>query len=126
MQSVITLEVLGRLCHDAVNALKTVAGEEVLPNWDDLDQGWKESTFDSINFFLENPDAGDDALHVRWGNMKLAKGYIYGPVRNDDSSKGQLTHPLLVDFTQLPPVQRAKDGVIRGLVFSMRPYLVTE
>ena len=41
------------------------------------------------------------ASHAGWMSGKIAKGYIYGPVTNDDPSKGPLTNPLLVPFDEL-------------------------
>lgn len=41
------------------------------------------------------------ASHDGWREGKMAKGYVYGPVVNDDPAKGQLTHPLLVPYDEL-------------------------
>ena len=43
------------------------------------------------------------ASHKGWMEGKMAKGYVYGPAVNDDPSKGQLTHPLLVEYDELSP-----------------------
>lgn len=43
------------------------------------------------------------ASHKGWMEGKMAKGYVYGPVVNDDPTKGQLTHPLLVPYDELSP-----------------------
>lgn len=32
---------------------------------------------------------------------KIAQGYVYGPVTNDDPKKGQLTNPLLIPYDKL-------------------------
>lgn len=32
---------------------------------------------------------------------KLAQGYVYGPVTNDDPTNGQLTNPLLIPYDEL-------------------------
>jgi len=41
------------------------------------------------------------ASHEGWMAGKKAKGYVYGPVTNDDPSKGPLTTPLLVPYDEL-------------------------
>lgn len=41
------------------------------------------------------------ASHEGWMAGKLAQGYVYGPVTNDDSEKGQLTNPLLIPYDEL-------------------------
>lgn len=42
------------------------------------------------------------ASHEGWMAGKKAKGYTYGPVTNDDPSKGALTNPLMVPYDELP------------------------
>ena len=41
------------------------------------------------------------ASHEGWMSGKIAKGYTYGPVTNDDLEKGPLTNPLLVPYDEL-------------------------
>jgi hypothetical protein len=47
--------------------------------------------------------------HDRWMASKAALGYAYGPVRNDDASKGPLTHPDMVPWPELSPSSKQKD-----------------
>ena len=41
------------------------------------------------------------ASHEGWMAGKIAQGYTYGPVTNDDPEKGPLTNPLLVPYDEL-------------------------
>lgn len=41
------------------------------------------------------------ASHEGWMTGKIAQGYVYGPVTNDDPEKGQLTNPLLIPYDEL-------------------------
>lgn len=41
------------------------------------------------------------ASHEGWMEGKIAQGYTYGPVTNDDPEKGPLTNPLLVPYDEL-------------------------
>lgn len=41
------------------------------------------------------------ASHEGWMKGKMAKGYVYGTVTNDDPSAGPLTNPLLVPYDEL-------------------------
>lgn len=41
------------------------------------------------------------ASHEGWMAGKIAKGYTYGSVTNDDPEKGPLTNPLLVPYDEL-------------------------
>lgn len=42
------------------------------------------------------------ASHEGWIMGKKDKGYTYGPVTNDDPTKGALTNPLMVPYDELP------------------------
>lgn len=62
-----------------------------------------------------------ESVHDAWSRTKVANGYTYGVTRNDDASKGQLTHPLLVPFSLLNDVDKSYDEntartVLEGLV----------
>lgn len=41
------------------------------------------------------------ASHEGWMAGKIAQGYVYGPVTNDDPEKGQLTNPLIIPYDEL-------------------------
>jgi hypothetical protein len=50
--------------------------------------------------------------HVRWSGQRTAAGWRYGAVR-DDRNK---THPLLVEWDDLPEPEREKDrDAVRGI-----------
>ena len=42
-----------------------------------------------------------EACHQAWCQEKIAQGYKYGEIRNDDKEKGELTHPRLLDYAEL-------------------------
>lgn len=42
-----------------------------------------------------------EQIHDSWVRDKLAKGYTYGEVRNDDPTKGKLTHRDMLPFNIL-------------------------
>ena len=42
------------------------------------------------------------ASHAGWIKGKVAQGYVYGPITNDDPVVGPLTNPLIVPYDQLP------------------------
>ena len=41
------------------------------------------------------------ASHEGWMAGKIAKGYVYGPVTNDNPANGPLTNPLLIPYDEL-------------------------
>lgn len=54
---------------------------------------------------LRNPDATPEDNHICWMNSKINQGYRYG----DTLSVENKTHPSLVPFNELPPVEQRKD-----------------
>lgn len=48
---------------------------------------------------------------------KLTAGWVYGPEKQPDANPP--THPCLVPYADLPPVQRVKDGIFRSVVLAM-------
>jgi hypothetical protein len=43
---------------------------------------------------------------------KIAEGWVYGAVKDPEAK----THPCIMPFDDLPPEQRAKDYIFRGVV----------
>jgi hypothetical protein len=50
--------------------------------------------------------------HEGWLAEKRAAGWKYGPVKDPDRKE----HPCFVPYADLPPAQRAKDGVYLAVV----------
>jgi len=54
--------------------------------------------------------------HAAWLALKVAEGWIYGPVKDADAK----THPCCVPYSELPQAQRVKDFLFRAVVNAMR------
>ena len=106
------LEPVARVIHAAIRTWSTAHGQPDMPDWDAAPQWMKDSTFASIKFVLENPDADAGAQHVQWMEQRRAQGWSYGPVR-DEARK---THPMLVPFGQLPIMEQKKDDLVSAIV----------
>ena len=65
----------------------------------------EEALRDGVINQLENPDLTSEESHRNWSDMKRAQGWVYGPVKDFDKK----THPNLVDFMDLPDVEKMKD-----------------
>lgn len=65
-----------------------------------------------VIFRLKNPGVTPEQMHQNWMKVKLADGWVYGPVK--DST--QKTHPCLLDYSQLGPEQRIKDYLFSAVV----------
>ena len=106
-----SLEAIARVIHAAIRTWSTAHGQPDMPDWDVAPQWMKDSTFASIQFVLEHPDADAGAQHVQWMNQRRAQGWTYGPVR-DEARK---THPMLVPFDQLPIMEQKIDELVSAI-----------
>lgn len=106
------LDPVARVIHAAIRTWSTAHGQADMPDWDSAPQWMKDSTFASIAFVLEHPDADAGAQHVQWMEQRRAQGWTYGPVRDEV----QKTHPMLVPFDQLPIMEQKKDDLVSAIV----------
>lgn len=56
---------------------------------------------------LEHPDATPEDNHKSWMESKISQGYTYG----EQLSVENKTHPSLVDYAELPDVEKRKDDM---------------
>lgn len=85
--------------------------------WDDAPDWQKESAIKGVKFHLEHPEATPEMSHNEWLKEKEAAGWKYGPVKNIETKE----HPCFCSYQQLPPEQRAKDYLFRGVVRACAP-----
>jgi hypothetical protein len=106
---------IARMLHVVTNALKEANNEPVLPDWDQLDEENKEFSRESVVSILSGEVTTAEQEHNRWAASKMAAGWVYGPVRDNDRK----IHPMLVGFHDLSAIQQAKDLVRFAIVFEM-------
>ena len=106
------IDATARVAHEANRAWCIANGDDSQPTWDDAPDWQKESARDGVLFHVNNPDAGDDASHNNWMAHKAAEGWVYGEIKDPEAK----THPCMVPFSDLPPVQRIKDSLFRAIV----------
>ena len=127
------IEKLARQIHGDYLKKMRAAGNTGHPSaveWDELSEEFKESnraqaqsigeklsaaglSFDADESSAETVDEFDDATmlllarneHIRWMQEKLANGWVYAPVRDNEKKH----HPCLVPYEQLPPEEQQKD-----------------
>lgn len=100
------------IVHEANRIWCELNGDFSQPRWVDAPAWQQESAIAGVRFHLANPDAADSASHDAWMAHKTADGWVYGEVKDPDAK----THPCLVPFDQLPPMQQFKDGLFRTIV----------
>lgn len=107
---------IARVCHEANRAWCAAHGDMSQMPWDEAPNWQKQSCIDGVSFVLSFPDAGDHAQHDNWLKFKAAEGWAYGAAK-DPAVK---THPCMVPFDCLPPIQQAKDRMFRAIVLALR------
>jgi len=107
---------VAKVCHQANQAWCEANGDLSQPNWLDAPQWQIESAIKGVEFRLENPEAGPDAMHNSWSSEKVAAGWVYGDVKDAEKK----THPCLVPFDQLPEFQQKKDRLFSAIVDSLK------
>lgn len=113
---------IARVCHEANAAWCRAHGDHTQPMWDTAPDWQRQSCLDGVLFHLQNPGAQPSASHDNWRQLKVLTGWRYGP-KKDEVAK---THPCIVDFEQLDPVQQAKDRLFQSCVHALAPRPITE
>ena len=114
-----TVEQIARIAHEANRALCVATGDDSQPPWDEAPEWQRSSAYNSVRFHLENPEAPASASHETWMQEKVEGGWRHGEVKDPDAR----THPSLIPFEQLSPVEQAKDHLFRGIVLSLAPFV---
>lgn len=57
--------------------------------------------------------------HKSWCDAKISDGWKYGDVKDAEAK----THPCLVDYSELPAEQQAKDHLFTGIVTQLIPFI---
>lgn len=106
---------VAKVCHEANRAWCETNGDISQKRWEDAEQWQRDSAVAGVKFALANPEAPDSAQHDAWSADKIKDGWRYGEVK-DAVAK---THPCLVAFERLPPMQQFKDRLFRTIVSSL-------
>jgi hypothetical protein len=106
------LDTVCRLAHELNRAWCELNGDISQQPWSEAPLWQQEATTQAVRFFLEHPEAGDEAMHQQWLEEKYREGWTYGPVKDAEFRR----HPCLVPFEQLSAEQQFKDRMFRTIV----------
>lgn len=106
---------VAKTCHQANRAYCTALGDFSQPHWDDAPEWQKTSAIKGVVFHIKNPNAGEQASHYSWMDEKLKDGWTYGPVKDAELKE----HPCMVEYSDLPVEQQAKDYIFTSIVQSL-------
>ena len=104
-----------KVAHEVNRVWCEYNGDNTQPSWDDAPEWQTNSAMSGARFHMNNPEAGDDALHNNWMQDKINDGWTYEPIKDPENK----LHPCLVPFSELPREQQFKDQLFRTVCRSM-------
>jgi hypothetical protein len=108
---------IARVCHEANRALQVIQGDPTIPvgpSWDDLDEETRRSAVSGVHGILDLGNTPEQS-HAGWMDFKIANGWVYGPVKDDELK----THPLLVPYSRLSSAARSKDALFHNICHTL-------
>lgn len=113
-----TVEHIARNIYTVIRALNLEFGKEY-PEWDLATDDQQTTFIDGVRFHLENPELTPKETHDWWMQDKAAKGWMYGPVKNEAAKQ----HPSMVPYEELSELERGKDVVFIELCRVLHPLI---
>lgn len=107
---------IARVCHEMNRKVCQLSGDNSQYAWEGADEWQRESAIRGVKHRLAHPQASESEAHDTWMADKIADGWVYGPVKDADAK----THPCIVPYEELPPMQRLKDAVFCAVVDALK------
>lgn len=114
-QRALVVESAARATHEANRAWCILHGDTSQPHWEDAPEWQRKSARTGVLGVVAGN--GPEASHESWLAEKAADGWKYGPKKDHEKKE----HPCFVPYADLPPAQKAKDGIF---VATARAFLV--
>ncbi len=115
VEALLSPEQIAEICHEINLEYCRALGDHSQPHWHEASQWQKDSAVAGVCFHLSVPEASASASHESWLKEKIAHGWRWGAVKDENFK----THPCIVPFESLPKEQQAKDYVFRAVVRSL-------
>lgn len=104
--------VVAEIVHNALAAYDAALQTASPPRWADAPKWMKQSALEAVERFRRDASDGPEREHQSWMAAKIADGWKYGPGK-DAKRK---THPMLLDYAQLPESVRTRDRLLVAIV----------
>jgi len=99
------IEATARAAHEANRAWCIAHGDMSQSAWDDAPDWQRTSAVNGIHGVLGGNTP--EQSHESWLAEKTAAGWKYGAIKDAEKKE----HPCFVPYSELPPEQKAKDGI---------------
>lgn len=106
---------IAAVAHEVNRAYGLSIGDASIPVWADAPENQKESILAGVEMHLDSPDTTPEQSHEAWLARKLEEGWTYAEVKNVEAKQ----HPCILPYDQLPPEQKSKDYLFRGVVHAL-------
>ena len=116
------IEKAARAAHTVFASYCKALGDYSIKDWDEAEDWQREDTVNMVKSVLTG-EYSAEVEHGRWKKGKELKGYVYGPVKNDDPSKGPLTNPNMKPYAELPMGARMKDHLLIVVALGVAAHL---
>lgn len=104
------IEACARAAHEVNRAYCIALGDTSQAPWESAPEWQKQSARNGVIGALSGATPRES--HESWMAEKRATGWKYGPVKDVEKRE----HPCFVPYDELPPAQRAKDGIFVTVV----------
>jgi len=104
---------VARVARAAIGAYQQTIGDPRSPDLETAPDWHRESVLAGVE--TARTVAGPAEQHEAWMRWHLARGWAFGPTRDETAR----THPNLRPWAELPPEQQAKDRLFRGVVLAL-------
>lgn len=98
---------MAQVCHEMNRSFCELIGDLSQPSWGDASEWQKQSSVNGVKFYMENPKATPEDMHVNWMKEKMNTGWVHG-LKKDEFAK---THPNIMPYGGLPETQKFKDAL---------------
>jgi len=103
---------IARVAHEANRAYCQIIGDVSQLPWDGAPTSQQYSLVMGVRFRMDNPGSGPEKQHEAWMRTKVEDGWTYGTTK-DHMKK---THPCIVPYIELSPIQKVKDVLFIAIV----------
>lgn len=107
---------IAKVAYDANRRLDILHGN-VCPEWDDCAEIDRRMFVTTVEIHMDHLDWNAEQIHEHWVRTRTEAGWVYGPERSFEHK----THPSLIPFHHLTPLEKAKDQLFTNVVAALLP-----